>query len=167
MSGLVVVTYILTFIAFHDLEDAINTSVQPNEEVKSSVNVKVHRWSPWDSWFSGFCCISATLLSKPCSYFHYSFINSCIYLFFTSVSLTQPKNQRHPLSHYHSFETRWRSGNKRETRLNPFKSVHMSDFFYQYSEAPEICAVIFVQPGSIDLQSVTGEKQSHVIGDCH
>lgn len=43
----------------------------------------------------------------------------------------------------------------------------MSDLFYQYSEAPEICAVIFVQPGSIDLQSVTGEKQSHVISDCH
>lgn len=111
------------------------------------------------SWLSHICNPSVqTLFAFPYSFIH---------LFFTSASLTQPENQRLPLSHYHSFETRWRSGNKRETRLNPFKSVHMSDLFYQYSEAPEIWSVIFVQPGSIDLQSVTGEKQSHEICDCH
>ena len=39
--------------------------------------------------------------------------------------------------------------------------------FYQYSDEPEVYVVIFVQPGSVDLQSMTGEKQDHVIGERH
>lgn len=38
---------------------------------------------------------------------------------------------------------------------------------YQYSENPQVDVVIFVQPRSVDLKSVTGEKENHVVGQCH
>lgn len=41
-----------------------------------------------------------------------------------------------------------------------YTNVHaLSCFcFYQYSEEPQVYFVIFIQPGSIDLQSLTGEE---------
>ena len=39
--------------------------------------------------------------------------------------------------------------------------------FYQYSDEPEVRSVIFVQPGSVDLHSMTGEEEEEVIGERH
>ena len=45
--------------------------------------------------------------------------------------------------------------------------MFLSNKRYQYPDEPEVCVVIFVQPGSVDLQSIAGETQDQVVAERH